>query len=543
MDILHPGVYVQEMNTGVGAIEGAPTSTLGIYGVAERGVKNTPVFITNFDEFVENFGGYLSPSVSQLAYAVKGFFDNGGSKAYVVRHVEDDAVKASNDLMNDTPEACFNAYAKSEGAWGNRLVVDVARTETFVGKLQNNATGTTELFITAPDYLKAGDVIKIGSEYFEVVDASGTYVKVDSAVTASADEAVYVMGFDLTVYENGEVVEAYTELRLSAEASNGYALATENSKYISLEPVAGKTGINKVPADATSIALAGGADGSEISGFTPDYSVFDGVKIQLLATPGLEDEATINSMIAYAEGRKDLFVIAAVPAGKTPAEAVTFRAETGNFNSSYAALYYPHVKIVNPRGAGTLTVSPVGHVAGIYARIDSNRNVAKAPAGAQATVLGIVGFERVLKDSEQDLLNPKGINALRSVPGVGMVVWGARTLSSDPQWRYINIRRAFIYVETSLLEGTAWAAFEPNDASLWGRLKAAVDSFLSTAYNSGLFPAAPKEQVYFVVCDSSVNTPDVVDAGRVVVKVGLAFAKPAEFIIIKIGQKNLNSAA
>jgi phage tail sheath protein FI len=209
--------------------------------------------------------------------------------------------------------------------------------------------------------------------------------------------------------------------------------------------------------------------------------------------------------------------------------------------SSYAAVYFPWLTMVDPTGVAPdpIPVPPSGFVAGQYARTDSRRGVWKAPAGTEANVTGAVGLTRQLTDAEQDTLNPIGVNALRFFPASGIVVWGARTLATraDPEYRYVPIRRLAIFLERSIYNGIQWAVFEPNDEDLWASLRLNIGAFMMTLFRQGAFQGSTPAQAFFVKCDGQTNPQDQINAGIVTVLVGFAPLRPAEFVVIRISQK------
>jgi hypothetical protein len=202
-------------------------------------------------------------------------------------------------------------------------------------------------------------------------------------------------------------------------------------------------------------------------------------------------------------------------------------------DSKYGAYYFPWLEVYDP-DKGNIFVPPSGHVAGVYARVDGERGVHKAPANE--IVRGALGLKYTITKGEQDILNPKGVNCIREFKGRGIRIWGARTISSDPEWRYINVRRLFNMVEASIEKGTQWVVFEPNDERLWKKVTRNIVAFLSRIYMSGaLFGKNPSE-AFYVKCDSETNPPEVIDAGQVICEIGMCPVKPAEFVIFRIGQ-------
>jgi hypothetical protein len=220
----------------------------------------------------------------------------------------------------------------------------------------------------------------------------------------------------------------------------------------------------------------------------------------------------------------------------SPQQIADWRKVGAGYDSKFGALYYPWISVSNPlSGNGaSLLIPPCGHLAGIYARADAERGVHKAPANE--VLQGAVGLDVNVTRGEQDALNPIGVNCIRAFPGRGVRVWGARTLSSDPSWRYVNVRRLFNYVEASLEAGTQWVVFEPNDPDLWARVRRDVTSFLRMVWRTGALFGITPDQAFYVKCDEELNPLEVRDAGQLIIEIGLAPTKPAEFVIFRISQ-------
>ncbi len=259
--------------------------------------------------------------------------------------------------------------------------------------------------------------------------------------------------------------------------------------------------------------------------------------LMALHQQGVFDDDAVKAvqltMIAHCETMGDRVAILDAPLQLTPQSVLKWRMKDTNYDSKYAALYYPWIKVPGSDGA-PLAIPPSGHMAGIYARNDNERGVHKAPANE--VVRGALEATATITKGEQDTLNPEGVNCIRSFSGRGLRVWGARTLSSDPAWRYINVRRLFNYVEKSLERGTQWIVFEPNDPDLWARIKRDAEAFLTGVWREGaLFGRQPAE-AFFVKCDDELNPPDVRDRGQLFIDIGLAPVKPAEFVIFRFSQ-------
>src|SRR5688572_9943353 len=292
----------------------------------------------------------------------------------------------------------------------------------------------------------------------------------------------------------------------------------------------GKEG-DKEPAKAPSAA---GRDGLWIGkdggpGARTGLKCFEEIdEIALVAVPGQTSAAVHDAVLSHCETRKDRFAILDSP--ETISGGIDKVPKPRD--SKYGAYYFPWIQVYDPE-KGNIFVPPSGHVAGVYSRVDSERGVHKAPANE--IVRGALGLKYQVSKGEQDILNPKGINAIRFMNG-GIRIWGARTLTTDPSWRYINVRRLFIMVESSIERATQWVVFEPNDHRLWKRVQRTIASFLTLLWRNGALMGTAPEQAFYVKCDEETNPPEVIDAGQLVVEIGLAPVKPAEFVIFRIGQ-------
>lgn len=322
------------------------------------------------------------------------------------------------------------------------------------------------------------------------------------------------------------------------------------SRSLGYEQDAPANPIARPRATTDAIRLVGGTDGTGRPGVT-DYqralSAFDRVDVNLVALPGRNSAAFINAGLTYCDNRGDCFFLADGPGhidadlAVEPQDARSFIDALPN-RSKNGAMFYPWVRVPDPVGAGrnpTRFVPPSGHIAGIFARTDITRGVWKAPAGIEAVVAGALGLQYDVIDAEQDTLNPAGLNAIRQFPGTGIVSWGSRTLSSDPEWRYVPVRRTALFLKTSLQRGLQWAVFEPNDAELWDRIRINITSFMLGLFRQGAFQGSTPDEAFTVTCDRSTNPQELIDAGIVTARVAFAPLKPAEFVVIEIVQKTL----
>ncbi|MFH1963488.1 MAG: phage tail sheath C-terminal domain-containing protein [bacterium] len=505
---LSPGVYVEEVSGGVKPIAGVGTSTGAFVGIAEKGVIGKAVLVTNWSQFVKEFGGFIPNGY--LAYGVYGFFAEGGTSCYVVRAAsnaaESSKVTIKNAAVADVAEDLYVAEntvdtltitARSEGAWGNRITAA----------------------ISDPTEKPAATHFKLTVKYSEAFSEEYLGEEVE-----------------------GEISEVFDNIAIAAieEKVNGI------SKFINVDALSGKR-----PVNGSSFPLAGGVDGLE----DPDYlgdadnkkglHAFDEVDdINIVAIPDKAgDREVIIEALNYCKNRRDCFFIADPPYGLIPTKVREFKKATGDyscgnaFNSSYGALYYPWVYISDPLTGKKKLVPPSGVVAGTYAYTDSARGVHKAPAGISEGYLdSVVGIENLITKGEHDMLNPEKINVIRSLPE-GICIWGARTLSADSEWLYVNVRRLLLYIEESVDEGTQWVVFEPNDPALWGKVKRNLTAFLMRVWRDGALFGSTPEEAFFVKVDEENNPSEVRDAGQLIIEVGVAPVKPAEFVIIRISQK------
>ncbi len=400
--------------------------------------------------------------------------------------------------------------------------------------------------------------------------AQATSQEIAAAINAVA------AGFTATVQDNRVIVTqsrkgpVYTiqvtdginspnvRLKFKAAPSPGYADGDASSPYFRPASNFDVSGVNQP------WVLVGGSNGGSVTNSdligSSDlksglHALDDVTDVNFIAIPGWSDPGLISQAVGYCTIRRDCFFIADSPAklskdapATDPAHVADFLSNRITTKTSYGALYYPWLLINDDVGAGknpTRFVAPSGFIAGLYARIDNTRGVWKAPAGTEASVIGPIDLEYKVTDSEQDILNPIGVNCIRQFPASGIVVWGARTLGtlSDPEWRYVPVRRYAIYLEQSILRGTQWAVFEPNDERLWASLKANIDDFMMGEFRKGALAGTTPKEAFSVKCDADLNPPSEVNAGRVNMEVKFAPLKPAEFVIIRISQKALQPAS
>ncbi len=351
------------------------------------------------------------------------------------------------------------------------------------------------------------------------------------------NEAVLVTNWSQFVKTFGDFKECSTHLAHAVYGffNNGGSrcfVVNVGAPAEGLEPASGekkddKAKLSPKPSSGDRDGLYIGRDGGP--GARSGLKCFEEVdEIAIVVAPGQTSPAVQDAVLSHCETRKDRFAVLDAP------ETITGGVDRlpKPRDSKYGAYYFPWIQVYDPE-LGNIFVPPSGHIAGVYSRVDSERGVHKAPANE--LVRGALGLKYNISKGEQDLLNPKGINAIRNLNG-GIRIWGARTLSSDPSWKYINVRRLFIMVESSIERATQWVVFEPNDHRLWKRVTRTVSSFLTLLWRNGALMGTQPDQAFYVKCDAETNPPEVVDAGQLVVEVGLAPVKPAEFVIFRIGQ-------
>ncbi|MDJ0770661.1 MAG: phage tail sheath subtilisin-like domain-containing protein, partial [Ilumatobacter sp.] len=365
--------------------------------------------------------------------------------------------------------------------------------------------------------------------------------------------------FKIVVKRGTQELESFDNLTTGRGRQNIATHVNANSQLIEIKEVSAKGSIDRRPATGSSVDLSGGGEAAPLPaqlsaddyvGDAADRTGFAGLEaiedVTMLAVPDLMAayqqrlidlegvQAVQLAMIAHAELMGDRLAILDPPPGLNAQQVKEWRVDKAGYDSKQAALYWPWVKVFDPATGQNQFVPPAGHMAGIWARSDATRGVHKAPANE--VVRGAIALETNITRGEHDSLNPNGVNAIRSFPGQGIRVWGARTLSSDPAWRYINVRRLFNYLEESIMGGTQWVVFEPNDYDLWQRIRRTISAFLVLQWRDGaLFGQAPDE-AFYVKCDDETNPAEAIDAGQVTCEIGVAPVKPAEFVVFRLAQ-------
>jgi len=519
----YPGVYIEEIPSGVHTITGVPTSVTAFLGRAISGPVNTPVIINSYGDFESTFGGL--GVTYPMSYAVRDFYLNGGSQGVIVRLYDADGAKPTKALLKVNG---LNLEASSEGSWANTLRVrvdnnvspDVATTlgltaaDLFNLTIHDTNTGDTEKFLNLSGKESARRVDRILLNNSSLVRVQATLVPPFTVPTPHANPQP---GDDIWAKDT-----LSTPVLAADQVTDGLAL--KDTTYEGDQNA--KTGI---------FALEN-TDIFNILCIPPDTR-----------DTGSDDisAAVYQAAMSYCVGRRAMLIVDS-PDGWLSANDIVSNNKLGALGltgtaARNAAIYFPRVIESDPLRSGqTDTFVACGMLAGIWARTDVARGVWKAPAGLDATLNGIQGLGITLTDAENGMLNPLGINCLRSFPVNGRVVWGGRTLRgadvSADDYKYIPVRRLALYIEESLYRGTQWVVFEPNDNPLWAQIRLNVGAFMNNLFRQGAFQGKTPQEAYFVKCDNETTTQNDINLGIVNIVVGFAPLKPAEFVIIQIQQ-------
>src|SRR5438270_1778683 len=519
-----PGVHIKEISTGVRTITGVATSIAAFIGRAKRGPidadEASPVTINSFADFERILGGLWADST--LGFAVRDFFLNGGMQAVIVR--------LYRDTTGTKRRARLNAHnlileAASPGGWGNQLRVRIDHhtlslangspdPDTFNLSVRDDTTGEVEMFkklsVKAKHDRRADNILKTNSKLVRAV-APLPAARPKKHAEPLAGQNVW----------NDNAVATCAKVDAAGKASDGDSLQEADF-----------TGAGKEASSQGLFALE-------------KVDLFN-----LLSIPGYKntgfgfdiDEGLVSSAAKYCETRRAMFLIDPPASWRTKEQAKAGIAAGVGTTSANAALFFPRLRQPNPERHNQMAeFGPGGAVAGVFARTDSTRGIWKAPAGLEATLIGVPQLALLLTDAETGELNALAVNCLRAMPGAGSVVWGSRTLQGADrlasQWKYIPVRRLALFLEESLLRGTRWVAFEPNDEPLWAQVRLNIGAFMNDLFRQGAFQGTTPKEAYFVKCDNTTTTQNDIDLGLVNIIVGFAPLKRAEFVVIKLQQK------
>ena len=509
-----PGVYVEEVASTQKVLSAAPTAVTAFVGFTEKAPNDdpndpdglAPRLVTSWMQFEKIYGGFTPGAV--LPLSVYGYFANGGALAYIVRvpHTAPSGEPARLEL----PAA--------DRALGLPLEIESLEPDADLTVQVNSADSTDD----GPS------------------------------------------PFDITILEGGKVVESFTDLTLDAGDRNAASVINATSTKVKVQiTLDAKQDLSQqiellkpgsyqmqkaapTPVPVTGRRFAGSESARQgINGLAVAEDVTIVVVPDLITAATKEDgsvdlglwKAVQTALISHCEQNGNRMALLDAPPGMSPQQIKEWRSETAMYDSAFAALYYPWIKVENPigtNGDAEVLIPPSGHIAGVWARTDETRGVWKAPAND--TIRGCLDIEYGVTQNEQAVLNPIGINCIRPFGTRGIRIWGARTLSSDSDWRYINVRRLFNMVEHTIAEGTQWAVFEPNDVALWEGIKRTLNAFLRGLWSAGALFGASVDQAFYVKCDAETNPPESIDQGLLIVEVGIAPVKPAEFVVFRIAQ-------
>ena len=565
-EYLSPGVYVEEFESGLRPMEGVGTSTAGFVGMAEKGnVIGTPEFVSSFADFTRKFGGYLSESAygeyRYLAYSVEQFFANGGTRCYVMRVVPSDAKIASLKL------GTVSFAAKNPGKWGNEITITATpstKGKAAVVETVDGADGVKTYTLSNANGFAAGDTVasvgngktvantKIASVQENKITLTST-LKEDMVYKNIVPKKQFVTCECNIELRYKDTIEVYEKVSFNSESANFISKVISKSQIVDVEATEPAEAVaiysiftDKAESQKAIVRLAGGEDGGK-KGITDD--IFMGVdngpgkrtglaafvelnNVSIMAVPGVTSPAVQLALCAQCANLGSRFAVLDLPLEVTkPQDALACREK---IDSDYAAMYHPWVQIYDALNKKPAYIPPSGAICGIYARSDAERGVHKAPANE--VIYNAIGLSCLYNKAEQDILNPAGVNLIRTLPGQGIRVWGARTCSSNTLWKYVNVRRLFIYLEESIKANTSWAVFEPNDTFLWTRVNSTISSFLRDMWRAGALVGESEAQAYFVNVGRDTMSQNDILNGRLICEIGVAPSRPAEFVIFRITQ-------
>ena len=495
----NPGVYIEEITSGVRKISGVSTSITAFIGRALRGQVNDPVHIQNFSEYEHTFGGLWSNST--MSYAVQQYFLNGGKDAEIVRVVN----LAKTAVLRLSPDAVSLVLeAANPGAWGNKL-------RTVVNHTTEDELDTNLFNLTIEELDANSDVIR--SEVFrnlsiddnsprfvdQVLERDSELVIVSTSATERPSEGITVVA-EIDSGSDGNAVGA-------SQISTGSDLETKEQGLWALKKTNLFNLLNIPPFDrSTDVA-----------------------------------NVTLLSALAFCKSRRAMLLVDAPMSWTNVADALDpdTGIESVITRDANAAIFFPYLCTPDPLQENHLmNFAPGGAVAGVFARTDTSRGVWKAPAGKEASLRGVSKLSIMLTSDENGQLNPIGINCLRSLPSIGPIVWGARTMAGADvlasKWKYIPVRRLALYIEESLYRGMKWIVFEPNYEPLWAQIRLTVGAFMNNLFRQGAFQGVSATEAYFVKCDKETTTQNDINSGIVNTVIGFAPLKPAEFVVIKL---------
>ncbi len=506
-EYLAPGVFIEEIERGPRPIEGVATSTAAFLGETERG-RTKPRMVTSFNDYRRHFGGVFGDG-KYMPYAVSGFFENGGRRAFICRILGPGAKSSKRSLGGLAIEAI------GPGVWGDRIHVKLIESSTKVGA---NPVGFRLQIAYWQNPLPGGGQFH---DPFSVkkLPMPTLIEDFDNLVWDKPDSPDY---FLKRLDEASSLVKVTAPQALTALPLGGWGPLAGGGEATATPGVTEFKGEATNPNDRTGLSAL-------------DLDEFRDVA--LVTAPGAP-ALVAGEVNTHCLNNKFRFAVIDAPPNKSDISAIDPR---NDWDSTYAAFYYPWIRVADLQSGAPKLIPPSGHVLGLYARTDIERGVWKAPAND--TLRGVFDLEYLVDDGAQQLLNPRGVNAIRRFPGRGIRVWGARTLSSNSLWKYVSVRRLFIFLERSIYEGTQWVVFEPNDEKLWERVKDTLRLFLRTQWRNGALMGVTEDQAFTIACDRTTMTQDDILNGRLICEIGIAPVRPAEFVVFKIFQNTAEAQA
>lgn len=527
-EYLAPGVYVEEIERGPKPIEGVATSTAAFLGETERGPV-VPRLVTSYNQFVRLFGSVFKDEDGNdnkyMPHTANSFFENGGKRCYVCRIVGEGAEAGSADFGEG-----LKVLALGPGTWANRLLVCV--TDSTTTKIEWDKDDKTKIIGKKP----IGFRFRMAYSQEPVDEKWNPFDKDSKDPKIILPKPVLVEDFDDVVLEDERSPNHYSK-RIKG-----------NSSLIDVEytSAVGVTGRPDIQSDHK--LLSEGAkkqdkppEGPQYKGENVEPEKRTGLsallldpyrEVALVYAPNAEPDVW-NEVITHCENQGFRFAVIDAPAGQGNPDSAPLDPRSAR-DSKYAAFYYPWLLVSDPKTGARRKIPPGGAVLGIYARSDSERGVFKAPANE--VVRGALDLEYHIDEGTQEVLNPRSVNVIRQFPGRGIRVWGTRTLASDALWKYVPVRRLFIFLERSIYEGTQWVVFEPNDERLWARVKDTIRLFLRAQWRGGALMGITEAEAFRVTCDRTTMTQDDILNGRLICEIGVAPVRPAEFVIFRIFQ-------
>jgi phage tail sheath protein FI len=512
---LTPGVYVEEIERGPRPIEGVPTNTAAFLGETERGPLR-PRLVTSYNEYLRWFGTVFAPD-KYMPHAVAGFFTNGGSRLYVSRIVGQTSTPASKVIGDFTIEAV------GPGAWGKQIWVQIVpgtttdKNKNPVGfRLQvaywNEDPATFAVFdpfnpanrtkLPWPQWIEDFDDLQVNPQSSDYFDKR---LK-DTTTNQSVSALISVFSNSATPAKPAPVAGAFLD-------QGG---AADTAALTAVDFIGGKAGARQ-----------------ELQGLEQlELDAFREVSLVYAPFPHDDQTATTIAIIDHCERMR--FRVAVIDCAHRDEPGDLDPRGTIPADTSWAAFYAPWIVISDPLSGARVDVPPGGHVVGIYARTDDQRGVFKAPANE--VVNGALDVVFPINSNTQGVMNPRGVNAIRRFPDRGIRVWGARTLSSNGLWKYVSVRRLFVFLENSIYIGTQWVVFEPNDDRLWARVKDTIRLFLRSQWRQGALFGRTEDEAFFITCDRTTMSQDDVLNGRLICEIGIAPVRPAEFVIFRVFQ-------